>query len=133
MQTLESLYTASSAICCASPGGQTQAEQKLYMYPRNSPLKDKVPREATACIGKFKATLLHQYQTALEIFAGDVFVTYVYNILCKCYVLFLQALCEAGCCMDITNKYGVTPLYEAALKGKELCCFFFSARLHSTA
>ena len=27
-------------------------------------------------------------------------------------------LCEAGCYKDIPNKYGVTPLYEAALKGE---------------
>ena len=27
-------------------------------------------------------------------------------------------LCESGCYKDIPNKYGVTPLYEAALKGE---------------
>lgn len=26
-------------------------------------------------------------------------------------------LCKAGCFKDITNKYNVTPVYEAALKG----------------
>lgn len=30
----------------------------------------------------------------------------------------LQILCETGCHKDIRNKYGVTPVYEAALKGK---------------
>lgn len=28
-----------------------------------------------------------------------------------------QMLCEAGCYRDIRNKYHVTPVYEAALKG----------------
>ena len=27
-------------------------------------------------------------------------------------------LCNAGCAKDVSNKYGVTPVYEAALKGE---------------
>ncbi|XP_071091557.1 ankyrin repeat and SOCS box protein 2-like isoform X1 [Haliotis cracherodii] len=29
----------------------------------------------------------------------------------------VEMLCEAGCDVDVSNKYGVTPLYEAAMKG----------------
>jgi hypothetical protein len=58
MQKLESHDTGFPTISCASPGSQTQAEQKLY--PRNSPWWIKShAREATACPGKGKATLSH--------------------------------------------------------------------------
>ena len=36
-------------------------------------------------------------------------------------------LISAGCAKDVPNKYGVTPLYEAVLKGEYLFLIYTSA------
>ena len=42
-----------------------------------------------------------------------------------------QVLCEAGCYIDIANKYGVTALSEAALNGQlDSLMFLLSVSLH---
>lgn len=45
----------------------------------------------------------------------DIYVLFQGNLIV--FLHLFQLLCDAGCYKDVSNKYGVTPVYEAAMKG----------------